>query len=202
MICDTIAMTEVFFCVDCGLIFDLVGGMIYEVCYFRLAPCICFISPCITYSKGLFSPMQSQILMVNIIISLLHMDGLSLNLTPCASSSSSSESSNISRGQQLEDATHDGRNKNVVMFIGQLLDILRKYLPSSNSEKENNGEVNMSAGIKEAIEWRIMNAKRFIEDWEWRLSILQCLLPFSERQWRWREALTILRAAPSKLLNL
>ncbi|XP_075107825.1 uncharacterized protein LOC107781681 [Nicotiana tabacum] len=143
-----------------------------------------------------------KILMVNIIISLLHMDGLSLNLTPCASSSSSSESSNISRGQQLEDATHDGRNKTVVMFIGQLLDILRQYLPSSNSEKENNGEVNMSAGIKEAIEWRIMNAKRFIEDWEWRLSILQCLLPFSERQWRWREALTILRAAPSKLLNL
>ncbi|XP_055820668.1 uncharacterized protein LOC129889408 isoform X2 [Solanum dulcamara] len=143
-----------------------------------------------------------KILMVNIIISLLHMDGLSLNLTPCASSSTSSESSNISKEQQFEDATQDGQNKTVVMFIGQILNILRQYLPSSNSEKENNWEVNVSARIKEAIEWRIMNAKRFIEDWEWRLSILQCLLPFSERQWRWREALTILRAAPSKLLNL
>ncbi|KAK4364946.1 hypothetical protein RND71_016304 [Anisodus tanguticus] len=143
-----------------------------------------------------------KILMVNIIISLLHMDGLSLNSTPCASSRSSSESSNISKEQHFEDATQDGRNKTVVMFIGQLLNILRQYLPSSNSEKENNWEVNVSAGIKEAIEWRIMNAKRLIEDWEWRLSILQCLLPFSERQWRWREALTILRAAPSKLLNL
>lgn len=146
--------------------------------------------------------MRSQILMVNIIISLLHMDGLSLNLTPCASSSTSSESSNISKEQQSEDATQDGQNKTVVMFIGKLLNILRQYLPSSNSEKENNWEINVSAGIKEAIEWRIMNAKRLIEDWEWRLSILQCLLPFSERQWRWREALTILRAAPSKLLNL
>ncbi|KAL3361372.1 hypothetical protein AABB24_014332 [Solanum stoloniferum] len=143
-----------------------------------------------------------KILMVNIIISLLHMDGLSLNLTPCASSSTSSESSNISKEQQFEDAAQDGQNKTVVMLIGQLLNILRQYLPSSNSEKENNWEVNVSAGIKEAIEWRIMNAKRSIEDWEWRLSILQCLLPFSERQWRWREALTILRAAPSKLLNL
>ncbi|XP_049378418.1 uncharacterized protein LOC125843251 isoform X1 [Solanum stenotomum] len=143
-----------------------------------------------------------KILMVNIIISLLHMDGLSLNLTPCASSSTSSESSNISKEQQFEDAAQDGQNKTVVMLIGQLLSILRQYLPSSNSEKENNWEVNVSAGIKEAIEWRIMNAKRSIEDWEWRLSILQCLLPFSERQWRWREVLTILRAAPSKLLNL
>ncbi|XP_047251765.1 uncharacterized protein LOC107839091 isoform X3 [Capsicum annuum] len=143
-----------------------------------------------------------KILMVNIIISLLHMDDLSLNLTPCASSSSSSGSSNISKEQKFEDETQDGRNKTVVMFIGQLLNILQQYLPSSNSEKGNNWEVNMSAGIKEAIEWRIMNAKRFIEDWEWRLSILQCLLPLSERQWRWREALTILRAAPSKLLNL
>uniref|UniRef100_A0A3Q7HRR6 Uncharacterized protein n=1 Tax=Solanum lycopersicum TaxID=4081 RepID=A0A3Q7HRR6_SOLLC len=146
--------------------------------------------------------MQSQILMVNIIISLLHMDGLSLNLTPCASSSTSSESSNISKEQQFEDAAQDGQNKTIVMLIGPLLNILRQYLPSSNSEKDNNWKVNVSAGIKEAIEWRIMNAKRSIEDWEWRLSILQCLLPFSERQWRWREALTILRAAPSKLLNL
>ncbi|CAN4076572.1 unnamed protein product [Withania somnifera] len=133
-------------------------------------------------------------------IELISMQPITSNLA--AWRSNSSESSNISKEQQFEDATQDGRNKTVVMFIGQLVNMLRQYIPSSNSEKENNWDVNISVGIKEAIEWRIMNAKRFIEDWEWRLSILQCLLPFSERQWRWRESLTILRAAPSKLLNL
>ncbi|KAL1060150.1 hypothetical protein V6Z11_1Z121800 [Gossypium hirsutum] len=55
---------------------------------------------------------------------------------------------------------------------------------------------------RQALEWRISMGKRFIEDWEWRLSILQRLLPLSERPWSWKEALTILRAAPSKLLSL
>ncbi|KAH7856318.1 hypothetical protein Vadar_001014 [Vaccinium darrowii] len=91
-----------------------------------------------------------KILMVNIIISLLHMDDLSINPTNC----------------------------------------------------DNASTVNMPASGVQVLDWRISNARRFVEDWEWRLSILQRLLPLSERQWRWKEALTVLRAAPSKLLNL
>lgn len=103
-------------------------------------------------------------------------------------------------GKQLEAPTQDSVNETAVLFIRQLLDILRHNIPSS--EKENARDENISSGGKEALEWRILNARHFIEDWEWRLSILQCLLPLSERQWRWKEALTVLRAAPSKLLNL
>ncbi|KAK4388878.1 hypothetical protein Sango_2224800 [Sesamum angolense] len=84
----------------------------------------------------------------------------------------------------------------------QVLDILRQQLPLSPSNLENSLDGRVSAGSKQAIEWRILKAKRTIEDWEWRLSILQRLPPLSERQWRWKEALTVLRAAPSKLLNL
>nr|GLL46837.1 uncharacterized protein LOC109174561 [Ipomoea trifida] len=141
-----------------------------------------------------------KIFMVNIIISLLHMDGLYLYSASSTSSRNSSEMPTTSIGKQFEAPTQDSVNETAVLFIRQLLDILRHNIPSS--EKENARDENISSGGKEALEWRILNARHFIEDWEWRLSILQCLLPLSERQWRWKEALTVLRAAPSKLLNL
>ncbi|KAK9698114.1 hypothetical protein RND81_08G083600 [Saponaria officinalis] len=55
---------------------------------------------------------------------------------------------------------------------------------------------------KQALDWRISNARSFIDDWQWRLSVLQKLLPLPELKWGWKEALAVLRAAPSKLLNL
>lgn len=143
---------------------------------------------------------MAQILMVNIIISLLHMDDLSFNSTP--SMPSSSNLPDTYSGEDADIATHEGGNKMVVYFTRLLLDILRLNLPSAISEQENTLNANISTDGREALEWRILNARRFIDDWEWRLSILQGLLPLSERQWSWKEALTVLRAAPSKLLNL
>lgn len=141
-----------------------------------------------------------QILMINIIISLLHMDDLSFNSTPPMPSNS--DLPDTFSGEDAETATHGGGNKMVVSFTGLLLDILRQNLPSAISEQENTLNANVSSDGRQALEWRSLNARRFIEDWEWRLSILQRLLPLSERQWSWKEALTVLRAAPSKLLNL
>ncbi|XP_059645057.1 uncharacterized protein LOC132286709 isoform X2 [Cornus florida] len=148
------------------------------------------------------SNVPRKICMVNIIISLLHMDGLSLNLTHCASPRSHSELSNSCNWEHADPATYEAGNKMVVSFIGLLLEILHQNLPSAVFETENMFNGNISTDGIQALEWRIKDAKHFIEDWEWRLSILQRLLPLSERQWRWKEALTILRAAPSKLLNL
>lgn len=142
--------------------------------------------------------------MVNIIISLLHMDDISLNLASSGSTSMEVLSDLYNSTWEHTEFTHyEGGNKMVISFTEELLDILRQHLPSSLSEKENamSGGVVTSIG-RQALEWRITHAKRFIEDWEWRLSILQRLLPLSERQWRWKEALTVLRAAPSELLNL
>lgn len=139
------------------------------------------------------SNIPRKIMMVNIIISLLHMDDLSLDLTPFPPANS---------GEHVDVSINEGGNAMAVSFSGLLLDILRQNLPSAVLEQENAMNANVPADAKHALEWRILNAKRFIEDWEWRLSILQRLLPLSDRQWRWEEALTVLRAAPSKLLNL
>ncbi|KAK6927422.1 hypothetical protein RJ641_006013 [Dillenia turbinata] len=143
-----------------------------------------------------------KILMVNIIISLLHMDDISLNLTHCASPGSHSELSYTCTGEHTDLTAYEDGNKMVVSFISLLLGVLYSNVPSPQLEQEHALSDGVPTGGKQALEWRILKAKQFIEDWEWRLSILQRLLPLSEREWSWKEALTVLRAAPSELLNL
>ncbi|XP_030492459.2 uncharacterized protein LOC115708351 isoform X1 [Cannabis sativa] len=143
-----------------------------------------------------------KIMMVNVIISLLHMDYLSLNLAHCMSSQSRTESPDTCVWEHNDLGTSEGANKMVLSFIGLLLDILRRNVPSTVTELRNAQIDGLTTSGRHALEWRVSIANRFIEEWEWRLSILQRLLPLAERQWRWEEALTVLRAAPSKLLNL
>ncbi|GAA0138325.1 hypothetical protein LIER_00090 [Lithospermum erythrorhizon] len=148
------------------------------------------------------SNIPRKIMMANIVMSLLYMDNLSLNITSSGPPGGISELSNASVLEEAHATYNEDGNTMVISFTGKLLDILRQNVQSITLGEENLVEVKLSAGGKQALEWRILNAKSRIEDWEWRLSILQGLLPLSERQWRWKEALTILRAAPSKLLNL
>ncbi|XP_030548723.1 uncharacterized protein LOC115753985 isoform X2 [Rhodamnia argentea] len=143
-----------------------------------------------------------KILMINLIISLLHMDNLSLNLTHCTSPKGHHGSPDSYAWEHTEFTAVEGANETVISFTGFLLDILCRNLPPSLSDQENLMSGGLSTEGKQALEWRITTSKHFIEDWEWRLSILQRLLPLYERQWSWKEALTVLRAAPSKLLNL
>lgn len=140
--------------------------------------------------------------MVNIIIALLHMDDLSLNLKNCSPSGSYPEPEARSAWERTDLTTYEGGNKMVISFTELVLDILHNNLPSAALEQEDVLAVGIPTGGRQAIEWRLASARHFIDDWEWRLSILQRLLPLSERQWRWKEALTVLRAAPSELLNL
>lgn len=140
--------------------------------------------------------------MVNVIISLLRMDNISLNLTHCASSGSHTDLPSACPWALSDLTTCEGGNQLVITFTGLLLDILRRNLPSTINDQEHALDDDTSVGGRQALDWRISVVRRFIEDWEWRLSILQRLLPLSERKWTWKEALTVLRAAPSKLLNL
>ncbi|KAK7283046.1 hypothetical protein RIF29_12273 [Crotalaria pallida] len=148
------------------------------------------------------SNLPRKILMVNVIISLLHMDNVSVNSMHCGSPGIGSKLPNAWSSDDGYPTTSEGGNKKVISFTALLLDILRRNIPSSVVELENTIDEGVSTASRQALEWRISIPKRFIEEWEWRLSILQHLLPLSERQWRWKEALTVLRAAPSKLLNL
>ncbi|XP_042002823.1 uncharacterized protein LOC121752018 isoform X2 [Salvia splendens] len=160
---------------------------------------------CLKELKNHFDAITStarKIYTVNIIISLLYMDNLQIDLTPYDLMRRQSKSFNSRGGLQVDVISREGGNEMVVSFTGQVLNILRQQLPLSISDLDNSLDGHISAGSKKALDWRILTAKRFIEDWEWRLSVLQRLLPLSERQWRWKEAQTVLRAAPSKLLNL
>ncbi|KAL5144990.1 LINE-1 retrotransposable element ORF2 protein [Glycine soja] len=148
------------------------------------------------------SNLPRKILMVNVIISMLHMDNISVNLMHCGLPGSNFKLSNAWSSEDSCSTGSERGNKMVISFTGLLLDILRHNIPSSMIELENTLDDGVSTTSRQALEWRISISKRFIEEWEWRLSILQHLLPLSERQWRWKEALTVLRAAPSKLLNL
>ncbi|KAL5558300.1 hypothetical protein UlMin_034511 [Ulmus minor] len=143
-----------------------------------------------------------KIMMVNVIISLLHMDDLSLNLANCVSSRSHAESTNAHTREYADLTLSEGGNKLVISFTRFLLDILQRGLPSSVTELQHAQSDGLSTSGIQALRWRVSIANRFIEEWEWRLSILQRFLPLTERQWKWKEALTVLRAAPSTLLNL
>ncbi|KAE8713997.1 Zinc finger FYVE domain-containing protein 26 isoform 2 [Hibiscus syriacus] len=142
-----------------------------------------------------------KILMVNVIISLLHMDNINLNLMHCASIGGLFQQPVECGSEHTDLAIDEGGNKMVISFTGLLLDIVRCSLPPCITEEHASTD-GLSMSWRQALEWRISMGKRFIEDWEWRLSILQRLLPLSERHWSWKESLTVLQAAPSKLLNL
>lgn len=128
-----------------------------------------------------------KIMMVNIVISLLHIDDIRLSSTSSL---------------DLGDLTTEGENEIVISFTRKLLNVLRRNLPSELIEQECQLDGSYSADGRQALEWRVSMAKHFIEDCEWRLSIMQHLLPLSERQWGLKDVLSVLRAAPAKLLNL
>ncbi|KAL1224562.1 hypothetical protein V5N11_000893 [Cardamine amara subsp. amara] len=137
-----------------------------------------------------------KIMMVNIVISLLHIDDIRLNSTQWFSEKSNSSS--LDPG----DLATDGEKEIVISFTRQLLNVLRCNLPSHLTDQECQLDGNYRDDGRQALEWRVSMAKRFIEDCEWRLSVMQHLLPLSERQWGLKDVLSVLRAAPAKLLNL
>ncbi|KAF3446015.1 hypothetical protein FNV43_RR11193 [Rhamnella rubrinervis] len=180
------------------------GAMERNLTYERESPhqvAFCYLKDLQSHLEAI-NNVPRKIMMVNVVISLLHMDDLSLSLGQSAIPGSFSESSHTCAWEHIDLSTYEGGNKLVMSFTGLLLDILRHSLSSSVTELENATNEDLTLGGRQALEWRVSIANRFIEEWEWRLSILQRLLPLSERQWRWKEALTVLRAAPSKLLNL
>ncbi|XP_062203832.1 uncharacterized protein LOC133906049 isoform X2 [Phragmites australis] len=136
-----------------------------------------------------------KIFMVSIVLSLLHMDD-------CVKLSQAIPSEcYVTSG--CHDSNFESEGKNIVIsFVGFLLDILRQNLHLKGPDTDHLSSTGLSPAGKQALEWRLKHAKHSIEDLDWRLSVLQRLPPLSERQWSWKEALVLLRAAPSKLLNV
>lgn len=161
----------------------------------------CYYHKALSYLREMQNFMEAikssprKIFMVSIILSLLHMDD-------CAKLSQSVPSE-CYVSHECHDINIESEGKNVVVyFVGLLLDILRHNLESKGSDTDHLSSTGLSPAGRQALEWRLKHAKHSIEDLDWRLSVLKRLPPLSERQWSWKEALVLLRAAPSKLLNL
>lgn len=137
--------------------------------------------------------------MVTIILSLLHMDDcVKLSQAVPSECYVTHECDDSNSNSNIES---EGKNM-VVYFVGLLLDILRHNLQMKGPDMDHLSSTSLSPAGRQALEWRLKHAKHSIEDLDWRLSVLKRLQPMSERQWSWKEALVLLRAAPSKLLNV
>ncbi|KAK3161162.1 hypothetical protein QOZ80_1BG0073090 [Eleusine coracana subsp. coracana] len=136
-----------------------------------------------------------KIFMVSIVLSLLHMDEC-VKLSQVVPSECSST-------HECHDGNNESEGKNMVTsFVGLLLDILRHNLLLKGADMDHLSSTGLSPAGGQAVEWRLKHAQSSIEDLDWRLSVLRRLPPLTERQWSWKEALVLLRAAPSKLLNV
>jgi hypothetical protein len=105
-----------------------------------------------------------------------------------------------------------------IAFMSNILKLLQQCMPvnngldfeaNSDSTSDSNGAAAAGAlgilrfpGRAAKKAWR-QKAERLQYEWEWRLAVLQHLSPLSPQQpWQWGEALAVLRASPSTLLNM
>ncbi|KAJ7536047.1 hypothetical protein O6H91_12G054900 [Diphasiastrum complanatum] len=156
-----------------------------------------------------------RIWMMSVIVSLLHMDESLLFLETNMPSGFNGKGNNSdSVTQDAEEGTvffEEGKHP-AIAFVGCILGMLRKLIPPPGFDLELKGLRGTSIkGLKlgspgrlgrEAWERKVTSLRQFIDDWEWRLAVLQRLSPSYKLQWQWKEALAVLRAAPSTLLNM
>ena len=86
-------------------------------------------------------------MMVNMVISLLYMDDLSLNSSP-GPPGGISELLNASVMEEAHVIDNEDGNKMVISFTGKLLDILRQNLQPMTPGKDNLVETTLSTGCK------------------------------------------------------
>jgi zinc finger FYVE domain-containing protein 26 len=150
-----------------------------------------------------------QVWMMGIIVSLLHMDGISIQLPTM----------NDPFILEARDTNTEKREKfTAIAFIQSILQILHQCMPSASLELDSRGSSTSRSGLtrkassqsfsfpgraaKKAWLKQLELLHQFVDDWNWRIGVLQRLSSSSQRPWQWREALVVLRAAPSTILNM
>ncbi|KAL3693637.1 hypothetical protein R1sor_007288 [Riccia sorocarpa] len=163
------------------------------------------------------SPVR-KIWMMDTVVHLLHVDELSLaqqameDLARWDDPETSKESPGTSKFSVEEEKS------TAVALVGDILVMLRQAMSSVVLEVQGKRKAKQSATVlmrdsssahsaipdsaRKPWEQKVARLQKFVDDWEWRLAVLQRLSPSSQRQWQWKEALTVLRAAPSTLLNM
>lgn len=156
-----------------------------------------------------------QVWLMNIIISLLHLDKLEVQ-PPITKDSPISVKAVVEPGDSQAEPKKSEK-LSAITFIENILTMLQQCRPlpgldleprstSSRSGLSKRGSISSfgfpgKAG-KKAWMKQAERVDHFVDDWNWRLGVLQRLSPSYQRPWQWREALAVLRAAPSTLLNM
>lgn len=146
---------------------------------------------------------------MGIIVSLLHMDGISIELPTMKDPFILDPRDKMT--EKIEKFT-------AVAFIQSILTILHQCMLGANLELDSRGPSTSRSGLakkastqsfsfpgraaKRAWLKQLESLHQFVDDWNWRIGVLQRLSPSSQRPWQWREALAVLRAAPSTILNM
>ena len=145
---------------------------------------------------------------MSIIVSLLHMDEISVQI-PAAKDPFILEARDVD--------TQTGEKFTAIAFIQNILKILQQCIPGASLELDTRGPSSSRSGVArkagtQSFSFPGRAAKKvwlkqldllhhFVDDWNWRIRVLQGLSP-SQQPWQWREALAVLRAAPSTILYM
>ncbi|KAG6557384.1 hypothetical protein Mapa_000653 [Marchantia paleacea] len=156
--------------------------------------------------------------MLSMVVHLLHMDELSLSVGANEGLAQWDDSDTAKDSAGTSKLLMEEEKSTAVAFVGDILVILRQAMSSAVFEAQGKrkqkqittylaregGSANTALPDSARKPWQQKMAllQKFVDDWEWRLAVLQRLSPSSQRQWQWKEALAVLRAAPSTLLNM
>lgn len=154
---------------------------------------------------------------MNIIISLLHMDDINIQPLNSKDSSVPVEPSVTEPAEMSSTGSKKKEMMSPVAFVQTILTILQQCMPPPGLELEprsssskgglaRKGSTRSASfpgkAAKKAWLKQLESLHNFVDDWNWRLAVLQRLSPSTQRPWQWREALAVLRAAPSTILNM
>ncbi|BBN06274.1 zinc finger FYVE domain-containing protein 26 [Marchantia polymorpha subsp. ruderalis] len=156
--------------------------------------------------------------MLSMVVHLLHMDELSLSVGANEGLAQWDDSDTVKDSVGTSKLSMEEEKSTAVAFVGDILGILRQAMSSAVFEAQGKrkqkqsttylarevGSANTALPDSARKPWqqKMVLLQKFVDDWEWRLAVLQRLSPTSQRQWQWKEALAVLRAAPSTLLNM
>lgn len=152
------------------------------------------------------------------VVHLLHVDELSLSPGANEGLAQWDDPETIKEYSGTSRFLVEEEKSTAVAFVGDILAMLRQAMSSAVLEAQGKRKVKQSTSLlareggsvntslpdcaRKPWEQKLAILQKFVDDWEWRLAVLQRLSPSSQRQWQWKEALAVLRAAPSTLLNM
>ncbi len=156
-----------------------------------------------------------QVWMMEIVVSLLRMEEINIQ-PPAGKGLSESETVETLEGHpDVSGTSQKSEQPTAVAFVSNILKMLSQCMPVARLDFEASdwtSDSNKSGALqtfgfpgraaKKTWMQKVERLQSFIDEWEWRLGVLQHLSTSSQQPWQWREALAVLHASPATLLNM